>query len=770
MSSMINIDKAFNTENRSIYEYYQQPGVGFYIPLYQRDYSWDSTNIEQLLEDLSKGLEELTDDSADNQIRFLGTIITVTESDKNNIQPQDTKALPPAIEKVIDGQQRLSTISLISALLYKQIISLEDRLEKSVKKLDEKYNKEEIISEINEACRSWKLKLQSIFGVDLSRGVPTVKPKIIRGNKDKWVMRENENSSYISPVSEYLYKFIEHFFNKGPSPDIERETNAGKNLRTVQAWLTKIVAQAHLDSSEFCNALSILEKIDQDNIWQYERPNLAEILKTEDCSQSNSFGYHLSSLVQTYAVCHYLLDRCCFTIIKPANDDWAFDMFQSLNATGTPLTAIETFRPIVVQTVSQNEEISFKDSLENEYFTKIEEAFENLTSASQKSKLTNEILTSFALPVEGKKLATHFSAQRKWLNTIYTQLPDLKSKTDFIKFFGNYTEFYDKVWNKYKAKDNAPLSKLAGNAEADLASMLLSFLKDSGHKMAITFLATFYHDVNEEKENSVSNFVSIIKAVSAFYIIWRSSQSNSGLDNVYRTYFRGAPKLSVAPHTWLENPTFDIVEIKKYLKDNLPYKEKDAWLEKSISYCGYKTSTSICKFALRNAAHETMPDENNPGLFKEAARGTSNYLRLEKWTSEDLNSIEHIAPEKNKGDWSSCLYEEDEPYNSIGNLTLLPKGVNTSVSNKGWQEKQIYYKHLGEKDPNKLGNLTTKAIAEGIPLSKANLEILGNANYADHILPLLNIPDEQEWNSELVEARSRKILSALWDRVIIWLD
>lgn len=36
---MININKAFNSENRSINEYFVQSGVGFYIPLYQREYS-----------------------------------------------------------------------------------------------------------------------------------------------------------------------------------------------------------------------------------------------------------------------------------------------------------------------------------------------------------------------------------------------------------------------------------------------------------------------------------------------------------------------------------------------------------------------------------------------------------------------------------------------------------------------------------------------------------------------------------------------------------
>jgi len=44
----------------------------------------------------------------------------------------------------------------------------------------------------------------------------------------------------------------------------------------------------------------------------------------------------------------------------------AFDMFQSLNATGTPLTALETFKPLVSLVASNNG--GFKGSKSEEYF------------------------------------------------------------------------------------------------------------------------------------------------------------------------------------------------------------------------------------------------------------------------------------------------------------------------------------------------------------------------------------------------------------------
>ena len=53
---MIDISQAFGTPAEPIGEFYQRPGVGYYIPLYQRDYSWSQENIDQLMEDIVYGV------------------------------------------------------------------------------------------------------------------------------------------------------------------------------------------------------------------------------------------------------------------------------------------------------------------------------------------------------------------------------------------------------------------------------------------------------------------------------------------------------------------------------------------------------------------------------------------------------------------------------------------------------------------------------------------------------------------------------------------
>ncbi|GAA1662824.1 DUF262 domain-containing protein [Catellatospora bangladeshensis] len=71
----------------------------FSIPEYQRPYAWDKEQAEQLLDDLAEALDRDTEEPY-----FLGSIVLVKQPNR-----------PPA--EVIDGQQRITTLSLLLAVL-----------------------------------------------------------------------------------------------------------------------------------------------------------------------------------------------------------------------------------------------------------------------------------------------------------------------------------------------------------------------------------------------------------------------------------------------------------------------------------------------------------------------------------------------------------------------------------------------------------------------------------------------------------------------------
>ena len=536
--AVLNIENSFLTENLSVLNFLNKSGQGLYIPLYQREYSWDSDNIEQLLEDLSRGIfrianGEVSDDA--KEIRFLGTIITVVEANRNNIYPVDPQAVPSRIEKLIDGQQRVSTIALMATLLTKRLIEIKNKMKKTHQSTDE----------VNEICDLWISKLEKIFSFDLGRGKPKLKPKIARGAEDYWTREDHVDKAYKSELSNYLGHFIEAYVNNEPLPCLSKEkygnTLLYKNGRYIESWLKKDVATAHeKNNDDFATAIDILDHLKQEALWDYERPNLVEKIHEKDYEDKRSESYILSELVQTLSVCHYLLDRCCFTIIQPTDDDWAFDMFQSLNATGTPLTAIETFKPTIVNTLTKDGG-GFKNSPSEAYFRQVEDFLSEAGDAQKKNKRTNDFLTSFFVTYDGSTISTHFSYQRKILLEAYLDAPTITEKENFVHRMGNYATFY-RNWLAYASDSAQSFPKLDGCEDADLASMLILFLKSSNHKMAITILGTMYSNILCAKENAQSDFVQAVKIIGAYYFLWRSAYSNAGLDTTYREFFKSLKK------------------------------------------------------------------------------------------------------------------------------------------------------------------------------------------------------------------------------------
>lgn len=76
-------------------------GKKYFIPKYQRPYSWTKDNAEQLIEDIFNSF------SANEKEYFIGSLICIKNDD--------------GIFEVVDGQQRLTTISLILAQLHNLI-------------------------------------------------------------------------------------------------------------------------------------------------------------------------------------------------------------------------------------------------------------------------------------------------------------------------------------------------------------------------------------------------------------------------------------------------------------------------------------------------------------------------------------------------------------------------------------------------------------------------------------------------------------------------
>ncbi|MBV5328529.1 MAG: DUF262 domain-containing protein, partial [Chlorobium sp.] len=259
---MIDISKAFGTPAEPIGDFFQRPGVGYYIPLYQREYSWTKENIDQLMEDVICGVDALL--SNDDAIHFMGTVILVKENNPtDNIRPIDRRALPSTINNVIDGQQRISSIALLACILYQLIYNIQIKLPKSEEKFDE----------LREEAENKLATLKEMFSVDIRRGNPKRKPIIVRGSVDGWTFDGPDKLNYRSEVSSFLAAFSRAVEEVDPvfpaKPD--SSTLVGKNISRMMFYLSKIQKAHQLDDSiiAFPPAWKILESIDEKHIWSY---------------------------------------------------------------------------------------------------------------------------------------------------------------------------------------------------------------------------------------------------------------------------------------------------------------------------------------------------------------------------------------------------------------------------------------------------------------------------------------------------------------------
>ncbi|MDB4952191.1 MAG: hypothetical protein JWM27_4840 [Gemmatimonadetes bacterium] len=757
---MTDISRAFTTGAKTLGDLVRSPGVGYYIPVYQRPYSWDRDNVEHLMDDLLRSAEDMlrspADDNAEaNLIWFLGTLILVAERPPRypGVDPKDVRALPTKIYNVIDGQQRLSTIALMAALLLKRITDVFARIPHG-----------EVRTELTQPVEKYRSLLLEMVSVDIGDGAPTRKPIIIRGHTDMWTYNGADSAHYFSDVASHLAATIRAADNQGPYPNPKEAKGLVKsNLETMDEHLLTI-EEAHRKDSGYPPAWEILEPEGaQERLWSYERPVLLQPVLDREADGKPQVN-DLCALIQLLAFCRFLSDGCCFTVIEPTSEEWAFDMFQSLNATGTPLTALETFRPLVVQAVGEG----FRDSPAAEYFASVDALLGLGKNAAAKSRQTNELLTAFAIAREGEKLPAQFSKQRRWLYESFHGLQgDPAAHEEFVRELGDLARYWTDVALFEPASDTV-LPGTRGVADDEAAALCVLYLKAVDHAMAHTVLSRFYSRVIRGAPGAAEDFVAACKAVAAFYTLWRSARGNSGLDDVYRKMFAQA-------FGWAANDAaLTLANLQERFRSVLTAKQIGTmveWQRFATQNLRYDNVRVICRFALFVAAHDTHPDPHAPGLMQRAKPGYSEYLTGRNWSDADLKSLEHVAPvgPPDGHAWDQAIYD-DNLVDRVGNLVLLRSELNTAAANRDWAVKWLYFEHLQLADPAKEAQLQTLAKSRGTMLSPDVIKMLQTSKYARHMEPVASLGIAGTWDAELIKRRTDRIAELLWERMWEWLN
>ena len=110
---------------KPISEFLEGRSKTFVIPVYQRDYAWTNTNCAKLWQDLLD--LQITKKSS----HFLGTIVNIYDRQEERL--------------IIDGQQRLTTVSLL-------LLALVNFLKNKTDKTQEELNIQEDILLFEKIC------------------------------------------------------------------------------------------------------------------------------------------------------------------------------------------------------------------------------------------------------------------------------------------------------------------------------------------------------------------------------------------------------------------------------------------------------------------------------------------------------------------------------------------------------------------------------------------------------------------------------------------
>lgn len=764
----IDLSKAYISLGDSLHDLFDRTEEGFFVPLYQREYTWEEDNINQLFDDLVLGIRELSGDDGDNSTTFLGTTILTNLADKaGTVIKGEDRAQPTAVQIVIDGQQRISTVALLAIQIVERLKVLRAGLPAKAP-----------YTVLQNHCDDQLETLPKLYAIKLGRGSnPPSKPKIIRAKEDRWTY-DGADSAYGSPVAHYVAVYIRTGDAKKAFDAVDPVAGARVrgNIELINQWLDT-VCEAHLPNTvlheQFPVGKQIVTARMQEYVLGFKDDAVAGIVgKAETKKDQND--YFAAAIYHVFLLAYYLLRRSGVNCLKPTHEEWGFDMFQALNATGTPLTAMETFLPQVMQ-AEQAAGNDWEKTPSREYMDDIDELFETTTSNEQKGRRTNELLGTFALCYEGEKLGNKFSAQRRWMTRTYEKtLPTIGEKRVFLRNIGRVASFYHAAWYMEDVDKEHHIKGLESHPDGEFSSLLVQYLKDANSALSAPVLARFYGQVLEEPQ-AAGEFVEAAKACAAFFTLWRSANSTSGLDDVYRRFFKGSDApVKVDGHSWKTHPKPMAAKVlKQYFLDVLTQKglhEKEAWIAASERFLLYTEVKAICRFVLFIAGHDRVPDTANPGLLSAGNKSVCPLLTLGRWTSKDHKSLEHVAPQRapDKHTWDPAIYSGNKVHD-IGNLILLPTDINKFVDNKDWAVKFLHYGHVGGRKADEIEKLGEDAKEAGVVLSKKAIKALSATKYSCAVEPLLALGIKGPWDAAMIDRRTRQIKEVTFDVLLPWL-
>ena len=627
--------------------------------------------------------------------------------------------------------------------------------------------------------------LSDTFYEKYSFGRSPLYPRMIRSIDDQW-SKSSTTKKYNSPIANLIFNYITEIdktdYDVVEYKPIKRESNIEGEEALVDRFnqLMKIFKGILSNRSTVADEIEEIPSIEDiyasDTFQEGLLNHVAPVSDILNLPINEKEIFDKLSLLVFYA--RYVLHRVVLTVVKGKNEDYAFTIFESLNTTGEPLTAFETFKPRVVNAVGL---ANYEQSEAKKFMDEIADYLCVFSVGPELQKATKEFLIHFFSSYSGLRISGRLAEQRSELKAAFEET---NNHLTFIKILSYCANFKKHIW---ETDNYSELSKYFGQLQLSTISQLgLKFFKDINHTIVIPILTLFYSQIldahtSQDKEARFNDFEEALKAMVAFSTLWRASRRGTGgIDNEYREFLikedmpTGLPRLA---KLYMQDQTINIELFKAELKSRLLDEHrkgnlinKDKFISVSSHLPIYSSAKKVAKFLLLAAHHDAVADSTSEGLLIKGRSASNPCLNVESYIDDRNLSLEHIAPKtNNNGLWDTSIYENGELKDTLGNLILVSEKLNSSLGNRVWAEKRIFYKVVGAQDQNEASRILSEAAStNNIRFGDLTRDLLQAQKYMPNLITLGGMT--KPWTSEFITIRSKRLYELAWNELIKWLE
>ena len=323
--------------------------------------------------------------------------------------------------------------------------------------------------------------------------------------------------------------------------------------------------------------------------------------------------------------------------VEAEDEDSALAVFEPLNTTGAPLTAFETFLPLVVHKNRGQQE--YADSVDRRQMDRFHALLEGQTP-KEVGQRTKKAVVAFALSDTGEKVGEDLSVQRRYLRQ-YLSLNDHDQST-FLDGLAHTADFFTNLW----------YSTDALTAASDRTKLAINILIESPHTIPQGLLIEGYRAYKDAQPDVLFRLIQI---VADFWLLWRLSRATTAnVDGYYRNMMAGFSKdsFSLGPYcrraeggvTKEPHPDTVARDLRRILEIKGRVTDKDSWIDKTLQTPhGLQSNKALLRYALLGAYHDAVTG-NSIGVLTQGMRNSSPTL-TSVWQNHSLTVEHHRSTE-----------------------------------------------------------------------------------------------------------------------------